>query len=73
MFITLFTQPLSEESNLSVCEECRFLPLEKAKVVYLLPENIDIVFWQINLTKLNFFLHQLYLFIVIFNHILLSR
>ena len=41
MCITLFTQPLSEESNLSVCEECRFLPLEKAKVVYLLPKNID--------------------------------
>ena len=38
---SLFTQLLSEESNLSVCEECRFLPLEKAKVVYLLSENID--------------------------------
>ena len=39
MCSSLFTQPLSEESNLSVCEECWFLPLEKAKVVYLLSEN----------------------------------
>ena len=31
MCSSLFTQPLSEESNLSVCEECWFLPTEKAK------------------------------------------
>ena len=55
MCITLFTQPLSEESNLSVCEESQFLPLEKAKVVYLLSENIDIVFQHKNLTRSNFF------------------
>ena len=44
----------SEEANWSVCEECRFLPLEKAKVVYLLSKNIDTVFF-INLTRFNFF------------------
>ena len=52
MCITVFTQALSEESNLSVCEECWFLPLGKAKVVYLL---VLLVFWQIHLTRLNFF------------------
>ena len=61
MCITLFTQPLSEESNLSVCEECRFLPLEKAKVVYLL---VILVFWQINLTRIKLLCTYLLLYLI---------